>query len=92
MGLFSKTISGGEKSLFLGKVINDFGILGEYKRGFTNFKVSLLLCEKDDKKCLVFKQSARALLGASVTYHYIYEENLPKLKQAVDEALGLIQH
>ncbi len=87
MGLFSKA----EKSIFLGKVIRDFGILDEHKKGITKFKVSVLFCEKDGKKCLVSKQTARALFGASVTYHYIYEENLPKLKQAVDEALGLIQ-
>jgi len=85
MGLFSKA----EKSIFLGKVIRDFGILDEHKKGITKFKVSVLFCEKDGKKCLVSKQTARALVGASVTYHYIYEENLPKLKQAVDEALGL---
>ena len=87
MGLFSKA----EKSIFLGKVIRDFGILDEHKKGITKFKVSVLFCEKDGKKCLVSKQTARALFGASVTYHYIYEENLPKLKQAVDEALGLMK-
>jgi hypothetical protein len=87
MGLFSKA----EKSIYFGKVIRDFGILDEHKKGFTKFKVSVLFCEKDGKKCLVSKQTARALLSASVTYHYIYEENLPKLKQAVDEALGLVR-
>lgn len=85
MGLFSKA----EKSIFLGKVIRDFGVFGEHKKGITTFKVSVLFCEKDGKKCLVSKQTARALFGASVSYHYIYEENLPKLKQAVDEALEL---
>ncbi len=85
MGLFSKA----EKSIFLGKVIRDFGVFGEYKKGITKFKVSVLFCEKDGKKCLVSRQTARALFGASVTYHYIYEENLLKLKQAVDEALEL---
>lgn len=88
MGLFTKA----EKSIFLGKVIRDFGVFGEYKKGITNFKVSILFCEKDGKKCLVSKQTARALFGASVTYHYIYEENLPKLKQAIDEAVGLLRN
>jgi len=89
MGLISKIFSSGEKSLFLGKVIRDFGILDEHKKGITKFKVSVFFCEKDGKKFLVSKQTARALVGASVTYHYIYEENLPKLKQAVDDALEL---
>ncbi len=91
MGLISKMFSRGEKSLFLGKVIRDFGILDVHKKGITTFKVSILFCEKDGKKCLVSKQTARALFGASVTYHYIYEENLPRLKQAVGEALELMQ-
>ncbi len=91
MGFISNIFSRGENLLFLGKVIRDFGILDEPKKGITKFKVSVLFCEKDSKKYLVSKQTARALFGASVTYHYIYEENLPKLKQVVDEALGLVR-
>ena len=55
MGLFSKA----EKSIFLGKVIRDFGVLDEHKKGITKFKVSVLFCEKDGKKCLVSKQPGR---------------------------------
>lgn len=90
MSFFSRIFKRGEK-LFLGEVIRDYGVLDERKSGITKFKVSILLCEKNGKKVLVSKQSARALFGSSVSYHYIYEENLPALKQAVDDAIELIQ-
>lgn len=89
MSFLSKIFRHGEK-LFLGDVIRDYGVLDERKSGITTFKVSVFLCEKNGKKVLISKQSARALFGSSVSYHYIYEENLPALRQAVDEAMELI--
>lgn len=90
MSFFSRIFKRGEK-LFLGEVIRDYGVLDERKSGITTFKVSILLCEKNGNRVLISKQSARALLGSSVSYHYIYEENLPALKQAVDDVIELIQ-
>ena len=38
-----------------------------------------------------FRQSASAVLGASVTYQYVKQEDMAYLKQSIDEAVELSQ-
>ena len=87
MGFFKKA----EERIFLGEVIRDYGVVSEFRKGGANFKVKLLLCEKDGEKQIVFHQSASAVLGASVTYQYVKQEDMAYLKQSIDEAVQLSQ-
>ena len=72
-------------------MIRDYGVVSEFREGGANFKVKLLLCEKDGEKQIVFRQSASAVLGASVTYQYVKQEDMAYLKQSIDEAVELSQ-
>lgn len=87
MGLLSNMISKAENSLFLGDVIEDFGVIDERKEKGTTFTLSVMWCERNGEKRLVFKESTRALFGVSVNYHYVSAENLSRLKQVIDAAI-----
>lgn len=87
MGFFKKI----EQRLFLGDVIRDYGAVSEVRKGGAKIKVQLLLCEKDGEKQIVFRQSATARLGASVTYQYVKKEDMAYLKQSIDNAVELSQ-
>lgn len=89
MNFISKFLKKAESSIFLGKIIHDFGVIDERKESGATYKESILLCEKNGKKKLVLKQTATAILGASVNYHYISSENLLAFKSAIDEAVRL---
>lgn len=80
-----------EERVFLGEVIRDYGVISEFRKGGAKLEVKLLLCEKGGEKQLVFRQSAKALLGASVTYQYVKQEDMAYLKQSTDEAVQLSQ-
>lgn len=57
-----------ERKVFLGEVIEDYGVIHDGYMGGARFRVSLLLCRRGDQLQFVFRQAATALLGASVHY------------------------
>ena len=76
--------------VFVGRVIKDFGVLFEKSFGIGKQKVSLLLVERGGSAKLVFKTSARALLGGGVSYVEVPSDAIPRLQQWINEAQQLL--
>ena len=75
-----------EKKTYLGEIIQDYGVLAEYRIGLSKVRVSLLLCRKDGKEQLVIKETAFAYLAASARYTYVDKSQIHDFKTAVDDA------
>ena len=72
--------------IFIGKVVEDFGILEEKSVIIGKSKKSMLLAERRGKLKIAFKWSTYAPFGASVTYFDLKVESIPKLRQFIAEA------
>ena len=74
-------------TIFVGKVIRDFGALSETNMGLGKLKVCLLLVERGGRRKLVFKQVAWGFLAASVSYFDLSLETIPTLQRWLGEAI-----
>ena len=78
-----------ERTLWLGEVVQDYGIISEQKMGGAFQKISLLLCRRKGEIQLVIKTSAFAFLAASVRYEYLPVSVIPKLRSILDDMESL---
>ena len=76
-------------TIFVGKVIRDFGALSETNLGLGKIKICLLLVERGGHRKLVFKQVAWGFLAASVSYFDLSLETIPTLQRWLGEAQAL---
>ena len=76
--------------VFVGRVVKEFGVISEKSFGIGKQKVTLLLAERGGVLKLVFKTSAWTFLGGSVSYVEVQGEAIPRLRQWVEEAEGIL--
>lgn len=86
MGFFKKA----EELLFTGKVIKDFGIVGEFKKSGGTYQHSVLLTEKDGQTGIVIKEKIAALMSARVSYFDFDRESVLRLKETLEDALQMM--
>lgn len=75
--------------VFVGKVLKDFGVLDERRRGIAKQKMSVLLTERGSQRYLVIKTSSFAWLAAGVQYVEIPVDAIPQLEQWLQEIRAL---
>lgn len=77
-----------ERKLFTGDVLQDYGTMQDERKGITRLRTSVLLCRKDGKLQLIFRQTATAPLGARVSYAAfdLTSQNLQLLENIVQDA------
>jgi hypothetical protein len=70
-----------EQKVFLGEVIEDYGIIQDERTGGARLRTSVLLCRRRGELQFVFRQVGTAMLGASVHYFKVdvTRETLKKL-------------
>ena len=73
--------------LFVGEVVQDFGVVQTKRYGIARTTTSVLVVERKGKLKLVIKQSSVAILAAGVSYVEIDAENVPGFREAVDQAV-----
>lgn len=82
-----------ERKLFTGVVVKDYGLVMAKSLGAGRRSITLLLCRAHGKLQVVFRQSAWALFGGSVSY-VMFEathENLTKLAELVADTNELLR-
>jgi hypothetical protein len=72
-----------ERKLFTGDVVQDYGDIQDERTGITRFRTSVLLCRRNGKLQLVFRNVGTAPLGASAQYSKI--DVTPKTLQRLGE-------
>jgi len=77
--------------LFVGEVIQDFGIIEEESLGIGEMRKSALLTKKKGKIRFVIKTSAVAFLAASVNYTEFDLENAYKIRQSIDQSESIVK-
>jgi hypothetical protein len=81
-----------ERKVFLGEVIEDYGVLEEQRYIGARARTSVLLCRRKGRIKLVFRVAARAPFGASVNYTMIdaTPASLSKLGEALSDAQRVV--
>jgi hypothetical protein len=77
--------------IFVGEVIQDFGLIESESLGFGQIRKSALLVKKKGKIRFVIKTSAVAFLGASVNYTEFDLENAQKIRQSIDQSASIVR-
>ena len=78
-------------SIFVGKVIQDFGIIEEKSLGLGRMRKSALLAKKSGKYRFVIKTSAFAFLGGSVNYTEFDMEDAYKIRECIDHSESIVK-
>jgi hypothetical protein len=70
-----------EQKIFLGDVVEDYGMIQDERLGGARLRTSVLLCRRGGRLQFVFRQVGTAMLGASVRYIKVdvTQETLKKL-------------
>jgi hypothetical protein len=74
-----------EKKLFFGEIIRDYGELQTQTVGMTRVRTSVLLCRRQNKLLLAFRNVATARLSASA--NYVRVEVTPSSLSRLEEIL-----
>jgi hypothetical protein len=77
--------------MFVGEVIQDFGIIKDETLGIGRIRKSALLAKKNGKFRFVVKTSAIAFLGASVNYTEFDMEDAYKIRQLIDQSESIVK-
>jgi hypothetical protein len=77
--------------IFVGEVIQDFGIIEDESLGIGRMRKSALLAKKKGKIRFVIKTSAVAFLAASVNYTEFDLENAFKIRQSIDQSESIVK-
>jgi len=77
--------------IFVGEVIQDFGIIEDQSLGIGRMRKSALLAKKKGKIRFVIKTSAVAFLAASVNYTEFDLENAYKIRQSIDQSESIVK-
>ncbi len=80
-----------EELLFTGKVIKDYGVVGEHQKSGSKYQHSVLLTEKNGKTGVIVKEKIAALMCARVSYFEFDRESARRLKEALEDALRLME-
>ena len=77
-----------ERKVFLGEVVEDYGVIHDGYIGGAHFRVTALLCRRGKQIQFVFRQAAMAFLGARVSYVKVdvTPESLSKLGEMLRSA------
>lgn len=77
--------------IFVGEVIQDFGIIEEESLGISRMRKSTMLVKQKGKIRFVIKTSTVAFLAASVNYAIFDLENAYKIRQSIDQSELIIK-
>ena len=77
--------------MFVGEVIQDFGIIEDQSLGIGRMRKSALLTKKNGKIRFVIKTSTIAFLAASVNYTEFNLENAYKIRQSIDQSESILK-
>ena len=77
--------------IFVGEVMQDFGIIEDESLGIGRMRKSALLVKKKGKIRFVIKTSAVAFLAASVNYTEFDLENAYKIRQSIDQSESIVK-
>lgn len=77
--------------IFVGNVIQDFGVFDERSIGIGKMKHSALLAEKHGRYLFVVKFTAWAILGFSTSYQKFEMQDAAKLRDFINESEQIIQ-
>ena len=77
--------------IFVGEVIQDFGVISSESLGIGRMKKSALLTKKNGKFRFVIKTSAVAFLAASVNYTEFDLEDAYKIRQWIDQSESIVK-
>jgi hypothetical protein len=77
--------------IFVGEVIQDFGIIEEKSLGIGRMRKSALLTKKNGKFRFVIKTSSVAFLAASVNYTEFDLEDAYKIRQWIDQSESIVK-
>ena len=80
-----------EELLFTGKVIKDYGVVGEHKKSGATHQHSVLLTERKGQTIVIIKEKIASLMSARVSYFDFDRESVLKLKEALEDALQLME-
>lgn len=72
--------------IFVGEIIQDFGVIKDESYGIGRIRKSALLAKKNGKLNFVIKTSSVAFLGASVRYTEFGLEDSFKIRQFIDQS------
>lgn len=86
MSFFKKA----EELLFTGKVIKDYGVVGEHKKSGGTYQHIVMLTEKKGQPRLIIKEKIGAFMSARVSYFEFDRDSTLRLKEALEEALQLM--
>ena len=86
MGFLKKA----EELLFTGKVIKDYGIVGEFKKSGGTYQHTVLLTEKKGQTGVIIKEKIAAMMSARVSYFEFDRESVLRLKEALEDALQMM--
>jgi Flp pilus assembly protein TadB len=77
--------------IFVGEVIQDFGIIKDETLGVGRMRKSALLAKKNGKFRFVIKTSAFAFLAASVNYTEFDLEDAYKIRQWIEQSESIVK-
>ncbi len=72
-----------------GKLIKDYGVVNEHRKGIAMFRHNLLLVEKFGKKKILIRENT-TLIGGEVRHFEFDEQGARRLKDALDDAIRRI--
>ena len=80
-----------EQKVFTGEVVKDYGVVDERRQGLSRLRTSALLCRQKGQHQIVFRHSARAPFGASVSYTELpaTREVIAKLAEVLEDAAAI---
>ncbi len=77
--------------IFVGEVIQDFGVISSESLGIGRMRKSALLTKKNGKFRFVIKTSAIAFLAASVNYTEFDLEDAYKIRQWIEQSESIVK-
>jgi len=80
-----------EEKMFTGKVIKDYGVVGEFKKSGGTFQHSVLLTEMKGEARVVIKEKNSTFTSARVSYFEFDRDDAQRLKDALEDALMMME-